>query len=193
MRKDMSKIKGNTIELIPATLNDREDIYNWCFRCETTKSHAGLPNFPDVVIPTFDEFYEDYVDYFFTGTAPENGRGFIVAHNGVAVGFISYTCFHLKPHRAELDIWLNSETNCGKGFGTDAIVLLSDFLNKTLGIRELIMRPSVKNVRAIKSYQKSGFEVSDESPSDYLLEEYVALYGDGDYGAGGDVLLVKKV
>jgi RimJ/RimL family protein N-acetyltransferase len=189
----MTRIKGNTIELIPATLNDREDIYNWCFHSETTKSHAGLPVFPNVVIPTFDEFYEDYVDYFFTGTVPENGRGFMIAHNDETLGFISYTCFHLKPHKAELDIWLNSEANCGRGFGTDAIVSLSDYLNKTLGICEFIMRPSVKNVRAIKSYQKSGFEVSDELPCDYLLEEYVPLYGDGDYGAGGDVLLVKKL
>jgi hypothetical protein len=53
------------------------------------------------------------------------------------------------------------------------------------------MRPSVKNERAVKSYKKSGFEESDKSPGDYLLNKYVELYRDGDYGVGGDILLAK--
>ena len=186
-------IKGNIIELIPAVIDDRRNVYDWCFHSETSKSHCGLPDFPDVVIPTFEEFCDDYVDYFFTGARLEKGRGFMIVSGGVQVGFISYTCFHLKPHKAELDIWLNSETHCGKGFGTDAIISLCEFLNETLRINEFIMRPSVKNERAVKSYKKSGFEETDEAPSDYLLEEYMELYGDGDYGEGGDVLLVKRL
>jgi len=185
-------IKGNMIELIPAGITDRENVYNWCFHSETTKSHAGPPDFPDMIIPTYKEFYEDYTDYFFTGTEPEKGRGFIITHEGAQVGFISYTCFHLKQHKAELDIWFNSEAHCGKGLGTDAIVSLCDFLNKTLEIQEFIIRPSVKNTRAVKSYKKSGFEEAAELPGNYLLDEYKELYGDGDYGAGGDVFLVKK-
>jgi len=185
-------IKGNKINLIPATLSDRRNIYDWCFHCETSKSHCGLPDFPDVVIPTYEEFYDDYVEYFFTGAKPEKGRGFMIVSESEQVGFISYTCFHLKPHMAELDIWMGSESHCGKGFGTDAIVSLCDYLSRTLGIREFIMRPSIENERAIKSYKKSGFEESDKLPSEYLLDEYMELYGAGDYGEGGDILLVKK-
>jgi RimJ/RimL family protein N-acetyltransferase len=189
-------IKGNKIELVPATLDDRQVVYDWCFHCETSKSHCGLPDFPDVVIPTYEEFLEDYVEYYFTGAELKNGRGFMIVSDSEErewVGFISYACFHLKPNIAELDIWLNSEKHCGKGYGTDAIVSLCDYLSKTLGIREFIMRPSPKNERAIKSYKKSGFEESDKSPSDYLRDEYLELYGDGDYGIGGDVLLVKRM
>jgi predicted N-acetyltransferase YhbS/RimJ/RimL family protein N-acetyltransferase len=185
-------IKGKIIELIPAALSDRRNVYDWCFRCETSASHCGLPHFPDVAVPTFEEFLEDYTEYFFTGAALEKGRGFMIVHEGAQVGFISYTCFHLKPNKAELDIWLNSEAHCGKGFGTDAIVSLCAFLCKSLGICEFIMRPSVKNTRAIKSYKKAGFEESCGVPADYLLDEYVSLYGSGDYGEGGDILLVKR-
>lgn len=186
-------IKGNIIELIPAVFDDRRNVYDWCFHSETSKSHCGLPHFPDVYIPTFEEFCEDYVDYYFDGAEPEKGRGFMIVFAGEQVGFISYSCFHLKPRKAELDIWLNSEIHCGKGFGTDTILSLCEFLNETLDIREFIMRPSVKNTRAINSYKKSGFDESDESPEDYLLEEFIEIYGDGDYGAGGDVLLVKRM
>ena len=130
---------------------------------------------------------------FFTGSAPSDRRRFIIAHDGEAVGFISYCFFHLKPHKSELDIWLNSEANCGKGFGTDAIVSLVEYLAETLGVCECIMRPSVKNARAVAAYKKAGFEASAMLPGDYFLDEYVARYGDGDYGEAETALLVKRV
>ena len=186
-------IKGNIVELIPAALNDRQKVYEWCFQSETTKSHSGPPNYPGVHIPSAKEFFKNYYyDYFFTGSAPDNGRGFIITNGGEPVGFISYCAFHLKPHKAELDIWMSCEANCGKGFGTDAIVALSEYLFRELGIGEFIMRPSFKNVRAVSAYKKAGFEESGLKPNDYLLEEYVAVYGDGDYGAGETALLVKR-
>ncbi|MCL2616888.1 MAG: GNAT family N-acetyltransferase [Defluviitaleaceae bacterium] len=185
-------INGNKVTLIPATLDDRRNVYEWCFHSEVTKWHAGPPHFPNVDIPTYEEFCEDYMDYFFTDEEPEKGRGFIITHDDEPVGFISYTAYHLKPRKSELDIWMNREAFCGKGFGTDAITSLMKFMGSTMGIREFIMRPSVKNSRAISSYNKAGFEESDAVPEDYLLAEYVQVYGDGDYGEGESVLLVRQ-
>ena len=187
-------IHGNKIELIPATLDDRQRVYEWCFHSEITKSHAGPPDYPEHPISTWEEFFDEgYVEYFFTGAEPEKGRGFMISSGREAVGFISYCAFHLKPRIAELDIWMNSEANCGKGFGVDAIVSLGAYLNKNMDICDLIMRPSVKNARAIKAYRKAGFETTDKLPGDYLLDEYMPLYGAGDYGEGGDLLLVKQM
>jgi Acetyltransferases, including N-acetylases of ribosomal proteins len=186
-------LKGTLVTLVPAKLDDRQKIYEWCFHCETSKFHSGPPNYPNVPIPTCEEFYGEYADYFFTGLQPKDGRGFMIAHDNAPVGFISYCSFHLKPDKAELDIWLNSEKNCGKGFGTDAIITLSDWLGATLGIREFIMRPSKQNLRAIASYKKAAFEESDMPPDNYLLEEYIPLYGDGDYGTNETALMVKQI
>ena len=185
-------IKGNIIDLVPATLDDRQKIYEWCFHSETTKSHFGPPNYPNVTIPSFEEFYEEYAPYFFTGTSPADGRGFMIVHDGEPVGFISYCSFHLKPKKSELDLWMNLEVNCGKGFGTDAIISLSDYLISAMGISEIIMRPSRKNTRAIRSYKKAGLEESDMQPGEYLLDEYLSVYGDGDYGEGETALLIKR-
>jgi len=185
-------IIGNIIKLIPAVLDDRQKVYEWCFHSETTKYHFGPPNYPDTPAPTFEEFCDDYMDYFFTGSNLEKGRGFIITCNENAVGFISYCSYHLKPRKAELDVWINREENCGKGFGTDALISLGNYLNQELGICELIIRPSIKNTSAIKSYKKSGFEESNMSASDYLTDEYLALYGDGDYGADKTALLIKR-
>ncbi|MCL2847911.1 MAG: GNAT family N-acetyltransferase [Firmicutes bacterium] len=182
---------GKIITLTPATLEQRQMIYEWCFHCETSKFHSGA-DFPNTEIPSYEDFCEDYVDYFFTDTEPNKGRGFIILHGNNPVGFISYSSYHLKPHKSELDIWMNSLNNCGKGFGTDAIITLGNYLNKELGIEELIMRPSIKNINAIKSYKKSGFEEINIPPTVYLLDEYVSLYGDGDYGVDETVLLIKR-
>jgi len=185
-------IRGKQVSLVPAKLEDRQAIYDWCFHGETTKSHSGPPDYPNVPIPTYDAFYDEYADYFFTGSRPKDGRGFLIMQNGEPIGFISYCAFHLKPRKAELDIWMSCEKHCGKGFGTDAVTALADWLKENLAVRECIMRPSKKNKRAIAAYKKAGFEESDMPPTNYLLEEYLSLYGDGDYGANETALLAKR-
>ncbi len=189
-------IFGDRVTLIPATLADKQNVYEWCFHSETTKSHSGPPDYPNHPISTPEDFFEGvggYEDYYFTGSNPESGRGYLILHNGGQVGFISYTAFHLQPNMAELDIWMNSEANCGRGFGTDAILTLAGHLAKTLGKREFIMRPSLKNVRANKAYEKAGFKPSDKHPDEYLREEYISVFSDGDYGAEESALLVKVI
>ncbi|MCL2695233.1 MAG: GNAT family N-acetyltransferase [Clostridiales bacterium] len=185
-------IKGKIIDLVPATLDDRQKVYDWCFCSETTLSHSGPPDYPDVPIPTAEEFFADYAPYFFTGAAPQDGQGFMIVHKGEPVGFISHCSFHLKPRKAELDIWLSSEANCGKGYGSDAIAALAGHLEKSLGMEECLMRPSHKNERAIRSYKKAGFEESLAPPDDYLKDEYLSVYGAGDYGADATALLIRR-
>ena len=188
-------IEGKLIKLIPATLKDKQNVYIWCCHSETTKYHSGPPHYPEAPIPSSEEFFKEgcgYEDYFFDGTQPKNGRGFIILFNNEQVGFISYASFHLKQGWSELDIWMNSEANCGNGYGSDALIVLADYLNKNIGINNLIVRPSLKNKQAIKAYMKAGFKKSDLLAKEYMLEEYLELFGSGDYGTGGDQLLVKR-
>lgn len=186
-------INGKKISLVPATLDDRRKVYEWCFHSDTTKSHSGPPDYPEIPIVTYAEFCDKhYEDYFFTGSRPRDGRGFLITHQAAPVGFISYSSFHLRESLAEFDIWMNCETNCGKGFGVDALVALGDFLNGTMDIHRLIIAPSNRNVRAIKSYEKAGFKKSDKAMSDFLLDEYVDIYGGGDYGIDGTAILEKR-
>jgi len=187
-------ITGEKVVLIPAALSDKQRVYEWCFHSETTKYHAGPPDYPEVPIASPEEFFQEdggYEDYFFTGARPRDGRGFLITYGGEAVGFVSYAAFHLKPRRAELDIWMNSEAHCGKGLGTDALAALSDYLNENLGFEAFIMRPSAGNDRAVRSYNKAGFISTDKPIEDFMAEAWLADFAAGDYGPGGDVLLVK--
>ena len=195
MNKDIIKIEGNKTHLMPATLNDRQNVYEWCFHSETTKYHSGPPNYPNNPIPTYEDFCASdehgYTDYYFTGAKPKDGRGFIIVNDEEPIGFVSYCSFHLKPNTAELDIWIKDDTNCGKGFGTDALVALSNWLNKEMGIDELIMGPPAKNIRAVKAYEKAGFKITDTPMGEFLKDEYVSILGSGDYGVDETLILVK--
>ena len=84
-----------------------------------------------------------------------------------------------------MDIWLKSESECGKGIGTQALKDTIDYLNKDFGINKFLIRPSEKNVRAIKSYQKAGFTYRDDKEGTlrrYYKPECFDIYKGGDYG-----------
>ncbi|MCL2446845.1 MAG: GNAT family N-acetyltransferase [Oscillospiraceae bacterium] len=182
-------LNGKKITLVPAQLSQREDVYNWCFHSETSHAHV----FENTEVPTYAEFCEDYCDYYFDGTRPLDGRGFIIMLGDEAIGFLSYAAFHLQPGWVELDNWLACEAHCGKGYGSDALKTLGRYLADELGFARAIMRPSHENPRAIAAYEKAGFAQSDLSPEAYLLPEHMEDYADGDYGEGGDVLLVWQL
>ncbi len=186
-------IKGEKVHLIPAALGDRQKAYEWCFHSETTKSHSGPPEYPENPILTYAEFCEKgYEDCYFTGENPQGGRGFFIVIGEEPIGFISYSCFHVKPGIAELDSWMSSEENCGKGYGTDAIIALGNHLHDSLGIHTLIMGPSVKNARAIRAYEKAGLFRTNQRMRDFLRPEYISVYGDGDYGEEQTAVCVKR-
>jgi len=187
------RIKGKKIELVGATADDKYRSYQMCMLSETTKSHSGPPDYPENPIVTYDEFMADHYDCYFDGSQPQNGRMFAIAKDNKTIGFITYSSFHVKQGASEIDIWIASESNCGKGFGTDAILTLADYLKCELGMKELIIRPSAKNARAVRSYMRCGFAPTDKSAADFLRPDYLPLYGDGDYGEGGDLLLVKHL
>jgi diamine N-acetyltransferase len=169
-------IRGALVTLRPATLDDRSCVYEWMAQSDLTRWMMGPPIFPDAPIPTWTQFCDDYTELFFDGSQPEIGRSFIIEVDGEAVGHISYSEVDSVRWRAELDIWLKCERVCGRGYGADALTTLIQHLRESMGVSEFIMRPSQRNPRAIRSYEKAGFTQLAISS-----EQQKAIYGSGDY------------
>jgi RimJ/RimL family protein N-acetyltransferase len=93
----------------------------------------------------------------------------------VPVGQVNYEVRGSAPRTAELDIWLRSEGDCGRGYGPDALTSLTRSLAEAYGVREFILRPSARNTRAVKAYEKAGFRRLPLSP-----EQLTETYGPGD-------------
>jgi RimJ/RimL family protein N-acetyltransferase len=164
-------IYGKIVILRPATPMDRKPIFDWLTNSDLTNQMMGPPAYPDSKIPVWAEFIEDYKEYFFDGSQPLSGRCFVIEVNSEPIGQINHDKIYPPDNSTELDIWLKSSRYTGKGYGTDAIVTLCDFLTRTLGCRKFIISPSKRNLNAIKAYKKAGFvetdDKVDESMADY--------------------------
>ena len=169
-------IRGTQVTLRPANDDDRRDIYMWLATSDVTPSMMGPPTYPDVPIPTWEQFCADYTSHFFDGSRPDRARSFIIGADGESVGHINYDGLDSQRSIAELDIWMRSQVFCGHGYGTDALVALMGHLHDDFAVGKCIVRPSLRNQRAVRAYEKAGFRDSELSP-----EEQIRTYGRGDY------------
>jgi diamine N-acetyltransferase len=179
-------IRGRFTTLRPARDDDRRNVYEWMAQSEVTPWMAGPPLFTEAPIPTWEEFCADYVPYFFDGSRPELGRSYIIEVDGEAIGHVSYSQADLTRGTTELDIWLRSEALCGRGYGSAALVALTDHLHESLGLTEFIIRPSRRNERALRAYARAGFLLLPLSP-----QEQAEIYGPTEHF--DTVVMCKKM
>jgi len=179
-------IPGAIVTLRPSRDSDRRDVFNWLARSDATSSMLGPPLFPEVPPPTWEEFNRDFGSHFFDGSTLDVESSYIIEVTGEPVGQINYEIRHDPVRHAELDIWLKSLAVTGRGYGTDALITLCDHLSRTLGVETFLLRPSARNPRALRAYQKAGFVLS---PMSARVQR--GTWGPGDYE--DTLVLIKGV
>jgi len=160
-------IKGNTVVLQQSNPHDKRTIYEWLIQWPSSAS--------DCCLPSWREFCDDYRDFFFDGSQAHIGRCYLIVVDNAPVGQINYHTLYSDCKHTELDIWMKNEDSCSKGYGSDALNTLCNYLFQESGIKEFIIRPSSQNQRAIRAYKKSGFQKIPCS-----LEEQASKYGAPD-------------
>lgn len=161
-------IEGDLISLRPATHQDKPSIYRWMAQSDLTYKMMGLPDYPDCPIPSWEQFDADYESYYFEDADPWLGRFYVIKRKGQEIGQISYNRIDRHKHCVELDIWLSNSKHSGKGYGTDAVLTLCQYLHRGFDCSNFIMAPSARNINAIKSYRKAGFEITNDIPTDFV-------------------------
>ncbi len=175
-------LAGIKVVLRKATETDRRNVFEWLARSDLTPSMMGPPLFPDHPIPTWEEFCQDYHPHYFNDSQPHEGRCYIIVMNGMELGAICHNA--LRTDHTDIDIWLRSEADCGKGAGSDAIMTLTDHLNREFGINRIFISPSARNPRAIAAYRKAGFQLTTQDAQKQFVKPEEMEYTD-------NVLLVK--
>ena len=178
-------MKGEIVELRPATMDDRRPIFEWLACSDITSAAMGPPLYPESVPCTWEEFCAGYKTHYFDGSVPRLGRCFVILADGEAVGQVNYNDIPDLETAVELDIWLRARKYCGKGYGPDALEVLIEYLYREFGVTEFFLQPSARNPRAIRAYEKAGFQRVD-----LPLEEAEVRYSPKDYS--DSVYLVKK-
>lgn len=157
-------LKTGKLQLSPATISKRKQIFLWLTRSNLTGEMMGAPKYPDSKIPTWNEFINDYQEYYFDNSNPEKGQCFIIEYDGKEIGQINHNEINLTEKSTDLDIWLNDNNHTAKGYGTQAIGMMCNYLHKRFGCLKIYISPSGRNTRAIRSYQKAGFVMTDLQP-----------------------------
>lgn len=164
-------LEGKNIILRPARASDRRTIFEWLAHSDLTRQMLGSPDFPDNPAPTWEEFNADYHPYFFDGSAPLLGRCFIIELNKEPIGQINYNEIDVINRAVELDIWLAGSQFANRGYGTDAIITLCNYLHHTFEIKQIYIAPSRRNTAAVKAYTKAGFVETSELPA-WFVPDY---------------------
>lgn len=172
----MDLLNGQRISLRPAEPIDREPIFNWLANSNITHKMMGPPLFPDCPVPSWDEFLDSYPDYFFNGTEPQKGRCFIIELDKEAIGQINHDEITGANNSTEFDIWLKDEKFTQKGYGSEAIELLMNYLIHEFNSSEFRIAPSKRNSAAVKTYQKLGFKESTNVPSSFIPDYNDAVF-----------------
>jgi RimJ/RimL family protein N-acetyltransferase len=152
-------------------LVDRRPIFEWLTNSEITNRMMGPPTYHDSPIPIWEEFINDYKEYFFDNSKTLSGLCFIIEVNSESIGQINHDKISNIDKSTVLDIWLKNSKYINKGYGSDAIKIICNYLNQNFGCKKFIIAPSSLNFATIRAYEKAGFirteEKQDRSSSDY--------------------------
>lgn len=88
-----------------------------------------------------------------------------------------------KEHKkGEYGVFIGEEDCLGKGYGTEAAELMTEYAFEYIGLHKLMLRVYADNERAIRSYEKAGF-VKEA----YLKDD---VYVQGQYR---DIVLMARI
>jgi RimJ/RimL family protein N-acetyltransferase len=177
-------ITGNRVRLRPATLEDRDRIYRAAAHSDITDILLGHPDWNYTPLLSFEAFCGDYQCHYFDDSNPEAGRCFVIEAGETPVGQINYNAVDKRRRQVELDMWLFAQEHCGKGYGSEALGLLSTYVHEHFNVLCCFVKPSAANTRAVRAYEKAGFKQT-------TLNEEGALRRYGEKECFDTVYLVK--
>jgi len=172
-------VQGARVGLRRAQPADVPRAWRWLAQSDLTPRRLGPPYFPDHPAPSLAAFRNDFAPHFFDGSLPYEGRGFVIRSpaEGRDLGFISHARIDVLNDVACLDLWLSDSSASGRGYGSEAIGLLCDWLQAHRGINRFLLRPSRRNVRALRAMRRAGFRETD-LPAAQVLDKLALPRGE---------------
>ncbi len=140
------------------TVEEMPQFFEWATQSDATPYWYG--ELQGDKVPTFKEFCKDWKKHYFDGSAPEKGRCFVIFMDDTAIGQVNYNEIDRKNSSVELDIIIAEDRYKNKGYGTDALQTLSKYLFLVMDIQTCWIEVVCTNPRAIRAYQKAGFQIT---------------------------------
>lgn len=147
--KYVKKIIGERIFLSPPLVEDYEIYTEWL---NDEKVARGIHQYQNPISYTSEkDFLEDFT---------RKGYNFaIVKNDGTLIGTCSLSDVNLIDKTATVGIFIGDEENRGKGYGMEAINLLTTYGFNHLNLKNIMLKVYEFNKPAIRCYEKCGFKV----------------------------------
>lgn len=99
----------------------------------------------------------------------DDPHAWIIEAKGALIGGIRLHSVNYSDKRAQIAIGIVDANALGRGFGTQAMQLLAAHAFDTMGLHRLGCRVLDFNARAIKAYEKVGFQVEGRERESALI------------------------
>ena len=164
----MTVASGQKVTLRRATPQDVARAHGWLAASDLTATWMGAPWFPERPVPSLEQFSIRFPPHYFDGTRPFDGRALVLGSAAVDLGMLAWRRIDLMRDLVELDIWLAAAEYCGRGIAAEALVLACGWLQSAYGVNRFLLRPSRRNIRALRCARRAGFRETDFEASDVL-------------------------
>jgi len=144
-------IVANKVILREKSLADARDDYTWETDPELTQLDAA-----PLITTTFSQYLSVYVNQL-RSPLPTSHRFAIDTLDGKHIGNCTFYNISETRGEAELGIMLGNRDYWHKGYGTDAVTTLVNYIFSQTNIRRLYLKTLESNNRAQKCFQKCGF------------------------------------
>ncbi len=144
-------IVGNKVILREKRLADAREDYRW----ETDPGLAQLDAAPTVVT-TFSQYLSDYADEL-RNALPTSHRFAVDTLSGKHIGNCSYYNTSETKGKAELGIMIGARDYWNKGYGTDTVTTLVNYIFCQTSLNRIYLKTLDLNSRAQRCFQKCGF------------------------------------
>ncbi|MCY3748270.1 MAG: GNAT family protein [Chloroflexi bacterium] len=157
---DHEPIEGPRLRLRPLTPDDLPLLMRWLADPEV-QAFYGRP--PKSVAEAHDS-------YLVAEDAP--CWRFVIEAQGRAVGEIQYYHPYLNERwSAGIDIFIGEPGDRNRGLGTEAVRTLLQHLFEVKGVNRVTIGPEPANRRAIRSYEKTGFQPDGVIRRSYQVDD----------------------
>lgn len=147
--KYFKKLIGEHVYISPMNVEDAEIYTKWLNDPEIVQ-YLSVRN---SLISIYGE--RDYIENF---SKREFSLCIVKCENDELIGNIGLDEVDYKNGTAELGIFIGEKENLGKGYGSEAIKLLTDYAFNELRLHTIYLRTYDINERAVKAYEKCGFK-----------------------------------
>ena len=94
------------------------------------------------------------------------GRAFHIIHDDEKIGQITY--HKIDKGEVTVDILIYDNSNRNHGYGTSALKLMCAYLEEKYHVQKIWMDIPSSNHRAIKAYEKAGFNLHNDTENDSI-------------------------